>query len=182
MKTQLESLAAMANELGRDYDPETDASKVNSIIAMLGNVFNIETLKVVMKFYQDQLNDIENNRIPDLLMEEGMSEVVTQDGLSVKLKNEYNTKILDEEGFFAWMDDNGGSSLYKEMFKFPAGEDLEVVKNALKEAGVSYEQKKDIHHMTLKKFVSDRMKDGLPIPEDLAKVGQFTHAQIKKAK
>lgn len=182
MKTQLETLAAMANELGRDYDPEKDVGKVNAIIQMLGNVFNIETLKVATKFYQDQLNDIENNRIPDLLMEEGMSEVVTTDGLKVSLKTEYNTKILDEDRFFDWMDSVGGSTLYKETFKFPSGENLDSVRIAMKEAGISYEEKKDIHHMTLKKFVTDRMKDGLEIPEDLARVGQFTHATIKQSK
>lgn len=182
MRKRLDDLVQVADQLGHDFDSERDQQELNNLLMLLGNVYPIGVLKEASKHYQKYLDSIEYNAIPDLLMEEGMAKITTQDGLSVELKTEYSTKILDETGFFSWMDEEGGSSLYKETFKFSAGENLEYVRQAMKEAGVSYEEKKDIHHMTLKKFVKERMDDGLDIPADLASVGQFTHAIIKKVK
>lgn len=182
MKDKLAELAAMANEIGRDYDPEFDDIAVDGLVKLLGEVYPVCVLEAVVKVYQAKLREIENTAIPDLLLESGCSEVTTVDGLKVTLATEYNGKVLDEDAAYAWMSDNGSGHLWETALKFKKGENIDQVKFAAREAGISYEEKSAIHHQTLAKFLRDHLKSGgaLP-PEEAIKVGMFTHAKIKRS-
>lgn len=182
MKDKLAELAAMANEIGRDYDPELDDIAVEGLVKLLGSVYPICVLEAVIKSYQAKLREIENTAIPDLLLESGCSEVTTVDGLKVTLTTEYNGKIVDEDYAYSWMSGNGSGHLWETALKFKKGENIDQVKIAAREAGISYEEKSSIHHQTLAKFLRDYMKSGGPTPpEEAIKVGVFTHAKIKRS-
>lgn len=183
MKKELEAYAKSCHMLGHKFgEEEYDQSKLDWLVGMLGTEFPICILEEAARLYRKSLDHLENTVLPDLLMEEGLGKVVTNDGLEVEIKTEYSPKIVDEVEFFNWMDTQGGASLYKQIFRFGKGEDLSAVRDALMEAGVSYEEKTEIHHQTLKKFVKDMVEIGAEIPADLCAVGQFTHAKIKRTK
>jgi hypothetical protein len=181
VKEDLENLAIQADLLGRDYDEIVDRSQVDYLIGLLGSRYPICILEEAAKHYREELRDIQNKQLPDMLMELGLGKVVTDQGLEISLKTEYNVSLLDPEQMSEWMDQNGGGHLWKESLKFDKGQDISAVRTAADHEGLSYEVKDEIHPQTLKKFVKEYLEGGGElIPESIARVGTFTHASIKR--
>lgn len=183
MKEDLERLASEAYTLSRDYIEDKDIGLVNGIVGYLGATFPIAVLEEAVKRYRDKLKDIENRLLPDLLLELGLGKVVTSDGLEIGIKTEYNVSIADPNALASWMEFHDGGHLWKTNLKFEKGENIDAVREAAKELGISYEETAEIHPQTLKKYVRELLEGGGDaIPEAAARVSTFTHATIKRGK
>ena len=177
----IDKWADLLDYLDHDYDPSRDDKMIQATIDLLGPDVPVAVLEQVKKHYKEKALNIEAKVIPDLLMESGLSEAKTQDGLSIKLKTEYSVKTADPDAMALWVESNGGTSLYKRSLKFLKGEDISYIISVAKLHGLSFEEAVEIHPQTLKKFVKDFIEEsGAFPPEEAGVVTMYTHAVIKK--
>lgn len=173
----IDSYVDRLDYLAHDYSPERDDAMAIHLIELIGDEFPIAVLEQAIKYYRAKATDIEAKVIPDMLMEQGLSEATTTTGIKVSLKTEYTVKVVDQEKMAKWVEANGGEGLYKRSFSFEKGDDVSGVIEAIDNLGLSCTEKLEIHPQTLKKFVKDL---GDAPPEDAGKLSLYTHAVVKK--
>ncbi len=180
---ELEQYVDQLDYLDHDYDPYRDDAMIENLIKLLGEQFPVAVLDQVKKHYSMKANMIEAKTIPELMMENGVSEIKTSTGLIVKLRTEYTVKTEDQNAMAQWVESNGGESLYKRALRFGKGEDISAIISAAEQHGLSYEQAVEIHPQTLKKFVKDFIEDkGSFPPEEAGVVSMYTHAVVTRSK
>ena len=191
------------NELD-DFLSQTVTSRNTSDLDTVDNegVRTIAELATAIKSYTDQLADLEaqtktvkenlrkitDEDLPDMLFSLGVKSFKLEDGSEVSVKQTYGAHIRADNKAQAhqWLRDNGFDDIIKNTVtcEFKRGEDgaasefMEIAASM----GHAPMQKADVHPMTLKGFVKERIESGGDIPHDLFGVFTGNRATIKRGK
>ena len=146
---------------------------------------DVEQAEQHLKYLKQQKHSVSSEVIPQLMDQMGV-ERVDVDGLTCTKKQVVHASIPQDrkQEAFEWLREQGCDDIIKNdvTVSFGRGKDNEAghVIGALRELGYEPEQKTQVHPMTLKAFVRERVENGKPI--DLDMFGAFISnvAQIKR--
>jgi hypothetical protein len=153
----------------------------------------IETAEAALSSLKKQYLKLTDEELPAVLEELGIAEMKLDDGSKIKLTQIYGASIpVDRrEEAFAWLRENGYDDIIKNTVacSFGRGEDDKAAKftDSIRRMGLAPDTKTEVHAMTLKAFVRERVETGDELPMDLfgAFVGQravIKNATVKKDK
>ena len=113
--------------------------------------------------------------IPELLAEQGLSEIKLADGSKVSVKKEFRATVpkdyLKREAALQWLRDQGLGDIIKNdvTVSFGKGEDdkAEQLLRLAADNGFEPQQKSDVAWMTLTALFRERIESGLDMPSDV---------------
>ena len=116
----------------------------------------IAKLEEQLKSKKAEADDISSRVIPELLAEQGLSEIKLAYGSKVSVKKEYRCTLPKDESkraqCYDWLrDQNLG----------------DIIKNLAQENGFEPQQKSDVAWMTLTALFRERIESGLDMPSDI---------------
>ena len=134
----------------------------------------IAALEQQLKDTKAEAEEIGSRVIPELLAEQGLSEIKLSDGSKVSVKREYRATIpkdeLRREQALQWLRDQGLGDIIKNnvTVSFGKGEDdkAEQLLNLAAENGFEPQQKSDVAWNTLSAMYREREQSGLEMPSD----------------
>ena len=135
----------------------------------------IAAIEEQLKKKKAEGDDISSRVIPELLAEQGLSEIKLADGSKVSVKKEFRATIpkdeLRREQALQWLRDQGLGDIIKNnvTVSFGKGEDdkAEQLLNLAAEHGFEPQQKSDVAWMTLTALFRERIESGLDMPSDI---------------
>ena len=135
----------------------------------------IAALEEQLKAKKLEADDIGSRVIPELLAEQGLTEIKLADGSKVAVKKEFRCTLpKDEEKraqCYKWLRDQGLGDIIKNnvFVTFGKGEDdkAEQLLNLAAENGFQPQQKSDVAWMTLTALFRERIESGLDMPSDV---------------
>ena len=135
----------------------------------------IASLEEQLKSKKAEADDISSRVIPELLQEQGLSEIKLADGSKVSVKKEYRCTLPKDEDkrtqCYKWLRDQGLGDIIKNnvFVTFGKGEDdkAEQLLNLAAENGFQPQQKSDVAWMTLTALFRERIESGLDMPSDV---------------
>lgn len=139
----------------------------------------------VLKQLTDAYREINEQIIPDLFDEIGLSQIKLEDGSKVEVSRDYATAITKDKalGCFAWLRDHGFESLIKHevSVKIKKGEDEKYKKvlDALADLKLVYADTNSVHPSTLKAFVREQIEAGKDFPMELFSVFPVRKTKVK---
>ena len=135
----------------------------------------IAALEDQLKSKKAEADDIGSRVIPELLAEQGLTELKLQDGSKVSVKKEFTATLpkddIRREAAYKWLRDQGLGDIIKNnvFVTFGKGED-DKAKQLLDLAlnnGFEPQQKSDVAWMTLTALFRERIESGLDMPSDI---------------
>lgn len=156
--------------------------------AISAQELRVEELEEQLKEAKRELRSLTDEKLPQLLLELGVSEFKLEDGTKVTVKNIYGATIpaARREEAYQWLRDHGHGDMIKNVISasFGMGEDqlAQKFKDTAKENGLICEQKMSVHSQTLKGFVRGEIEKGRDVPQDLFGVFVSQRAIIKGVK
>lgn len=136
------------------------------LIDKLGETPSIATLEAVVAAYKKSLKDLLSKDLLEWMHENDQLNFETED-VKVNIKTYVSSKIADNGLAYDWLESEGYGDLIKDTLDFPKGELEKSVIQELEEKGLSFKHTHAIHHSSLKKIMSDRLKDGEILPDEL---------------
>ena len=135
----------------------------------------IASLEEQLKTKKLEADDISSRVIPELLAEQGLSEIKLADGSKVSVKKEFRCTLPKDEAkrtaAYQWLRDNKLEDIIKNniFVTFGRGEDdkAEQLLNLAAENGFEPQQKSDVAWMTLTALFRERIESGLDMPSDV---------------
>jgi len=135
----------------------------------------IAELEEQLKKKKEEADDIGSRVIPELLAEQGLSELKLQDGSKVSVKKEFRCtlpKDLDKrDAAYKWLRDQGLGDIIKNNVSvtFGKGEDdkAKQLLDLAVENGFQPSQKSDVAWNTLTALFQERVESGLDMPSDV---------------
>ena len=135
----------------------------------------IEELEEKLKAKKEEADNISSNIIPELLAEQGLSEIKLADGSKVSVKKEFRCTLPKDEvkrdAAYQWLRDQGLGDIIKNnvFVTFGKGEDdkAEQLLNLAAENGFQPQQKSDVAWMTLTALFRERIESGLDMPSEV---------------
>ena len=135
----------------------------------------IEELEEKLKMKKEEADQIGSRVIPELLQEQGLSELKLADGSKVSVKKRFRATLpkddLKRESAYQWLRDQGLGDIIKNnvTVSFGKGEDNKA--NQLVDLAVANgftpQQKSDVAWNTLTALYEERVKAGLDMPSDV---------------
>ena len=134
----------------------------------------IAALEDQLKKKKEEADDIGSRVIPELLAEQGLSEIKLADGSKVSVKKEFRATIpkdeLRREQALQWLRDQGLGDIIKNnvTVSFGKGEDdkAEEFLNLAGDNGFNPIQKSDVAWNTLTALYQERVQSGLDMPSE----------------
>jgi hypothetical protein len=134
----------------------------------------IADLEEQLKKKKEEADFISSNVIPELLAEQGLSEIKLSDGSKVSVKKEFRATVPKDdtkrESALQWLRDQGLGDIIKNnvSVSFGKGEDdkAEQLLNLAAENGFEPQQKSDVSWNTLTALYRERVEAGLDMPSD----------------
>lgn len=180
-KDLLNDYANKVNSL--DYGENVDFSndvKFNELCWLLGEYPPIKLIEDVLSYYKKKRHILTTVDIPNIMSQMGIKKATTLDELQVVVQPEVSCEVKDKEKLMSWAIDNLYGDYIKDTLKFGKGELDQEVEEFLQAKGKSYEKDSGIHPMSLKKIISDRIKDEEKLPdESIIDIKVFNRAKIK---
>ena len=135
----------------------------------------IAELEEQLKNKKAEAEDISSRVIPELLAEQGLSEIKLADGSKVSVKKEFRCTlpkdISKRELAYKWLREQGLGDIIKNnvFVTFGKGEDdkAQQLLNLAAENGFEPEQKSDVAWATLTALFRERIESGLDMPSDV---------------
>jgi hypothetical protein len=135
----------------------------------------IADLEEQLKAKKLEADDISSRIIPELLHEQGLSEIKLSDGSKVSVKKEYRCTLPKNEDkreqCYKWLRDQGLGDIIKNnvFVTFGKGEDdkAEQLLNLAAENGFQPQQKSDVAWNTLTALFQERVESGLDMPSEV---------------
>ena len=135
----------------------------------------IAAIEEQLKKKKAEADDISSRVIPELLAEQGLSEIKLADGSKVSVKKEYRCTLPKDEArraqCYQWLrDQNLGDIIKNNVFvTFGKGEDdkAKSLIDLAVENGYEPNQKSDVAWNTLTALYEERVKAGLDMPSDV---------------
>ena len=135
----------------------------------------VAELEEKLKAKKNERDDISSRVIPELLQEQGLSEIKLADGSKVSVKKEFRATLpkddLTREAAYQWLRDQNLGDIIKNnvTVSFGKGEDNKA--NQLVDLAVANgftpQQKSDVAWNTLTALYEERVKAGLDMPSDV---------------
>ena len=167
------------DEMINDSKDFLDNVEVTTIAQECVNLKKIEddiaAIEDQLKKKKDEHDHISSKVIPELLAEQGLSEIKLADGSKVSVKKEYRCTLPKDESrraqCYQWLRDQGLGDIIKNniFVTFGKGED-DKAKHLLDLAqtnGYEPQQKSDVAWMTLTALFRERIESGLDMPSDV---------------
>ena len=134
----------------------------------------IAALEEQLKTKKAEADDIGSRVIPELLAEQGLSEIKLSDGSKVSVRKEFRATVPKDdtkrENALQWLRDQGLGDIIKNnvSVSFGKGEDdkAEQLLNLAAENGFEPQQKSDVSWNTLTALYRERVEAGLDMPSD----------------
>ena len=134
----------------------------------------ISDLEEQLKKKKEEADFISSSVIPELLAEQGLSEIKLADGSKVSVKKEFRATVPKDdtkrENALLWLRTNGLGDIIKNNVSvtFGKGEDnkAEQLLNLAAENGFEPQQKSDVSWNTLAALYRERVEAGLDMPSD----------------
>ena len=135
----------------------------------------IAALEEQLKTKKAEADDIGSRVIPELLAEQGLSEIKLADGSKVSVKKEYRCTLPKDEArraqCYKWLRDQGLGDIIKNNVSVTFGKGEDDKAKSLIDLAVAngYEpsQKSDVAWNTLTALYEERVKAGLDMPSDV---------------
>ena len=135
----------------------------------------IASLEEQLKTKKLEADDISSRVIPELLAEQGLSEIKLADGSKVSVKKEFRCTLPKDEAkrtaAYQWLRDQGLGDIIKNniFVTFGKGEDdkAKQLLNLAAENGFDPQQKSDAAWNTLTALFQERVESGLDMPSDV---------------
>lgn len=146
----------------------------------------VENGEEALKKAKERLRVVSETAIPELMDQLGLTEFKTSTGLKIKVSEKIRASIsaASKSAAFQWLRDNRHAAIIKRELRmeFGMGED-EIAEKALVllrgNEEFSVVDDSSVHNQTLTKFVSDMLKEGKPLPEDLFNVHRQRFTKVK---
>lgn len=165
-----------------DMDDEENYREIENIARSFGPVVPIAKMEALVSFYKAKCKNITDKLIPDIMEEADLTELKLSDGTRVKIETSWNTTTKDcDSGLLAmWLEENGYGDLIKTSLEFGKGQLPENVVAELRERGMEFSRKSDVHASSLKAALKKHMEAGgeLP-PTEAVKVSIYNRAVVK---
>ena len=165
---------------------KADMQTLSSAVRRLRQIeLDLENAENHLKHLKQQKHQVSSEVIPQLMDQMGV-ERVDVDGLTCTKKQVVHASIPSDrkEEAFEWLRQNNCEDIIKNEVtcSFSRGQDNEVghVVAQLREQGYDPQQKTQVHPMTLKAFVRERIENGLEIDLDLFGAYILNTAEIKR--
>ena len=134
----------------------------------------IAALEEQLKKKKEEADYISSSVIPELLAEQGLSEIKLSDGSKVSVRKEFRATVpkddIKREAALQWLRDQGLGDIIKNnvSVSFGKGEDdkAERLLNLAAENGFEPQQKSDVAWNTLTALYQERVQAGLDMPSD----------------
>ena len=134
----------------------------------------IAALEDQLKKKKEEADDIGSRIIPELLAEQGLSEIKLADGSKVSVKKEFRATVPKDdtkrENALQWLRTNGLGDIIKNNVSvtFGKGEDdkAKQLLDLAAENGYEPQQKSDVSWNTLTALYRERVEAGLDMPAD----------------
>lgn len=130
--------------------------------------------------------EIQQEDLPGLMIEVGLSELTLEDGRRVKVTEEVNAAITaaNHPDAMAWLGENGFDGIVKSVVSIEYGRSevaaAEALTDELQAKGLPVQFKRTVHPQTLKAFVKERMAEGDAIPFDTFSIHPYNIAKLTK--
>lgn len=138
-----------------------------------------------LKVSKEKQRKLEEEEIPSLMAEVGLSEVKLEDGTKVTVSEEVRASIPKAKiaAAMGWLRDNGFEDIIKNQItvKLNAGDDekARTILQTLEDFGVIGELKEAVHPSTLKAFVKEQDAAGVEMPEKDFGIYRYQKTQLK---
>ena len=134
----------------------------------------IAQIEEQLKNKKAEADDISSRVIPELLAEQGLSEIKLSDGSKVAVKKEFRATVpkddLKREAALQWLRDQGLGDIIKNnvSVSFGKGEDdkAEQLLRLAADNGFEPQQKSDVAWNTLSALYQERVEAGLDMPSE----------------
>lgn len=134
-----------------------------------------EELEEDLKKVNIQISKLEEETIPQMMLNAGLEEITTDDGKKVTLKRDYFPHVSEanKETFFQWLRENDLEAIIKTEFKSSLSkgdqENTDRILELIKEEHLEelFSMKEAVHPQTLKAFVKEKMEEGASLPESI---------------
>ncbi len=166
--------------MSHDYSDHIDESPSEDKLAELSRLVEqqraaeerVSEAGESLKKAQGGLRDLNEHLIPDLMRELKINSITTQSGLKVEIKEQLRVSVpkKNKPEAYQWVDDNGGSALMKRGFVITFSKEEEKFARkferdcAKRKMPLPMVETLAIEPSTLKKFLSDHLKDGTEVP------------------
>jgi len=170
-----ENIKDMMSEDSTDLLDNVEINTIASECVKLKNKEDeIVELEEQLKKKKEEADYISSNVIPELLAEQGLSEIKLSDGSKVSVKKEFRATVPKDdtkrESALQWLRDQGLGDIIKNnvSVSFGKGEDdkAEQLLNLAAENGFEPQQKSDVSWNTLTALYRERVEAGLDMPSD----------------
>lgn len=143
-----------------------------------------------LKQVKERERKLSQEEIPSLLLQNGLTMIQLNDGRKLEIEEKLHVSLpkkdpVKRSKVLQWVIENGGSDIIKDELTIE-DPDISWIQK-LKEMGVPYERKKDIHHQSFAAFVRNKLgmtKGSLPeleandVPEE-ANLYLYKETKIK---
>lgn len=149
----------------------------------------VESATEKLSTLKAEVRKLEEEDLPELMRELGLSEIKLEDGSSVKVVDEVDCHISIERraAAHAWLTDNGFGGLIKSALtvEFGRNEHEEALAAAAKiqdllGRGSTFNE--SVHASTLKAFIKEQMAAGVTIPTEMFGIRPYAKAKLTKPK
>ena len=155
----------------------------------------LEALEAQVDAKKRELRAVSEEQLPNLLLDAGLPGLTLADGSTINVQDNIFASIGDDnrEAAHRWLREQGLGDLIKNVVSvtFGKGEDADalLLLHNIQEMGDNdalhfgaVEQKEAVHASTLRSFVKERLKSGLPLPAETFKLFEGKKTVIKRPK
>jgi len=147
---------------------------LQNVIKLKQKEDEIAALEDQLKSKKAEADDIGSRVIPELLAEQGLTELKLKDGSKVSVKKEFRATLpkddIRREAAYKWLRDQGLGDIIKNnvFVTFGKGEDdkAKQLLDLAAENGFEPQQKSDVAWNTLTALYQERIQAGLDMPSD----------------
>jgi len=181
----------MTEDFGFDIEQEQTGDTMQRMRAMASEVIAqerlVEELEENLAEIKKQLNKLKMIELPDLMAECGMSELKTDDGVTIKIEDFVSGSLPKDfdkrEAAISWLEDHDAAGLIKTelTLAFEKSQHNEAMSLAaeLHERGYDSAAKMGVHPQTLIAHVKERLRKGEEVPLEVLGLYAGRTAKIK---
>ena len=179
MDIRKDNMSDIRDQMINDSKDFLDTVEVTTIAQECINLKKIEDeiaeLEERLKDKKSDADHISSKVIPELLAEQGLSEIKLADGSKVSVRKEFRATLPKDEvrrdAAYKWLRDQGLGDIIKNNVSvtFGKGEDdkAKQLLNLAVENGFQPSQKSDVAWNTLTALFQERVESGLDMPSDV---------------
>ena len=143
----------------------------------------IQVLEQQLKRLSDERRAVLYNDMPMFLIEQGMSEFTSTDGVRYEMKNYVSARVEErkKEEFLDWLAETGRGDLIRKDLEVSVKDyDLTDLMKYLEGEKLSFSIKQGVHPQTLNAMVRRALVSGEKLPEGLMNIDSGNYIKVTK--